>query len=92
MTVKPSIDPARLLTEQLDHASPDLLRELLQPTTGVMGDPRPATPEKGETLLATLAELVAGGIRDEELWRVPDDVWTPGRGLGNTNGASYEAK
>ena len=64
----------------------------LQPTTGVMGDPRPATPEKGEALLATLAELVAGGIRDEELWRVPDDVWTPGRGQGNTHGASYEAK
>lgn len=30
MTVKPSIDPARLLEEQLAQASPDLLRELLQ--------------------------------------------------------------
>jgi putative transposase len=30
MTVSPSIDPARLLEEQLDQASPDLLRELLQ--------------------------------------------------------------
>lgn len=30
MTVSPSIDPARLLAEQLDQASPDLLRELLQ--------------------------------------------------------------
>jgi len=30
MTVKPSIDPARLLEEQLVQASPDLLRELLQ--------------------------------------------------------------
>jgi putative transposase len=30
MTVEPSIDPARLLAEQLDQASPDLLRELLQ--------------------------------------------------------------
>lgn len=29
MTVKPSIDPARLLEEQLSRASPDLLRELL---------------------------------------------------------------
>ena len=29
MTVKPSIDPARLLEEQLAQASPDLLRELL---------------------------------------------------------------
>jgi transposase-like protein len=30
MTVPPSIDPARLLEEQLDQASPDLLRELMQ--------------------------------------------------------------
>jgi transposase-like protein len=30
MTVKPSIDPARLLEEQLDQASPDLLRQMLQ--------------------------------------------------------------
>ena len=30
MTVKPSIDPARLLAEQLDQASPDLLRSMLQ--------------------------------------------------------------
>ena len=29
MTVTPSIDPARLLEEQLAQASPDLLRELL---------------------------------------------------------------
>jgi len=29
MTVNPSIDPARLLTEQLEQASPDLLRQLL---------------------------------------------------------------
>lgn len=30
MTAKPSIDPARLLEEQLAQASPDLLRKLLQ--------------------------------------------------------------
>ncbi len=30
MTVIPSIDPARLLEEQLDQASPDLLRQMLQ--------------------------------------------------------------
>lgn len=29
MTVNPSIDPARLIEDQLDQASPDLLRELL---------------------------------------------------------------
>lgn len=62
----------------------------LQPTTGVMGDPRPSSVEKGEALLATLAELVANGIRDQEMWRVPDNVWAAGRGQGNTNGADYE--
>jgi putative transposase len=31
MTVTASIDPARLLEEQLAQASPDLLRELLTP-------------------------------------------------------------
>jgi putative transposase len=29
MTAGPSIDPARFLTEQLDQASPDLMRDLL---------------------------------------------------------------
>lgn len=36
MTVTASIDPARLLEEQLAQASPDLLRELL--TTFIDGD------------------------------------------------------
>jgi len=62
----------------------------LQPTTGVMGDPRPATPEKGEKLLSLLVDHIVAATRDPELWRVPDDVWTPGRGQGNTRGASYE--
>ena len=29
MTAGPSIDPARFLTEQLEQASPDLMRDLL---------------------------------------------------------------
>ncbi|WDH78191.1 transposase [Microbacterium esteraromaticum] len=29
MTIVPSVDPARFLGEQLDRASPDLLREML---------------------------------------------------------------
>jgi transposase-like protein len=36
MTVKSSIDPARLLEEQLAQASPDLLRELLQTFINVL--------------------------------------------------------
>jgi putative transposase len=46
MTVNPSIDPARLLEEQLAQASPDLLRELL--TTFV------------NTLLSAEADAVCG--------------------------------
>jgi transposase-like protein len=36
MTVRSSIDPARLLEEQLAQASPDLLRELLQTFINVL--------------------------------------------------------
>jgi putative transposase len=46
MTVKPSIDPARLLEEQLAQASPDLLRELL--TTFI------------DTLMSAEADAVCG--------------------------------
>jgi len=46
MTVTPSIDPARLLEEQLAQASPDLLRELL--TTFI------------NTLMSTEADAVCG--------------------------------
>jgi putative transposase len=46
MTAVPSIDPARLLEEQLAQASPDLLRELL--TTFI------------NTLLSAEADAVCG--------------------------------
>ncbi|MBP0444053.1 creatininase family protein [Roseomonas sp. SSH11] len=49
------------------------------PVTGVRGDPRAATAEKGERILAAIAEALARGLRDEALWATPDDVWTPGR-------------
>jgi creatinine amidohydrolase len=49
------------------------------PGTGVRGDPRAATAEKGEKVLAAIAEALAKALRDEALWSVPDDVWTPGR-------------
>ncbi|WP_426957384.1 creatininase family protein [Muricoccus radiodurans] len=49
------------------------------PVTGVRGDPRAATAEKGEKLLAAMAEGLARGLRDAALWSKPDDVWTPGR-------------
>ena len=55
MTASPSIDPARLLSEQLAQASPDLLRELL--TTVING------------LMAAEADAVCGaeyGTRSEQ--------------------------
>ena len=56
------------------------------PVTGVRGDPRTATAEKGERFLAVQAEALANAMRDKQLWRRPDPVWSPGRGQGNTAG------
>jgi hypothetical protein len=52
MTVTPSIDPARLLEEQLVQASPDLLCELLQTFIN--------------TLLSAEADAVCGRLRAGE--------------------------
>ncbi|MGH3501253.1 MAG: hypothetical protein ACRDQA_10260 [Nocardioidaceae bacterium] len=43
MTVNPSIDPARLLEEQLGQASPDLLRELLTTLVNTLMSTSPST-------------------------------------------------
>ena len=56
------------------------------PVTGVRGDPRPATAAKGERFLDVQAETLAQAMLDKALWRRPDPVWLPGRGLGNTAG------
>ena len=57
------------------------------PGSGVRGDPRAGTREKGEIMLAAMAEALAGAMRDTTLWRTPDPVWSPGRGLGSTGPA-----
>ncbi len=49
------------------------------PRTGVRGDPRAATAEKGERIIAAVAAALAKAMRDAELWRAPDPVWQPGR-------------
>lgn len=54
------------------------------PDSGVRGDPRAGTLAKGEALLTAMAEALAKAMRDETLWRTPDPVWSPGRGLGRT--------
>ncbi|MBO1079822.1 creatininase family protein [Roseomonas haemaphysalidis] len=57
------------------------------PVTGVIGDPRAATAEKGEKLLAVVAEALAKAMRDNRLWQAPDAVWAPGRVWGRRDGA-----
>ncbi len=56
------------------------------PVTGVRGDPRPATADKGERFLDVQAQALAEAMLDKGLWRAPDPVWSPGRGQGNTAG------
>jgi creatinine amidohydrolase len=60
------------------------------PATGVRGDPRPATAEKGERMLDAMAAALAEAFADKQLWRKPDPVWTPGRGQGNTAGSAHD--
>jgi creatinine amidohydrolase len=50
------------------------------PRTGVRGDPRAATAEKGERILAAVTAALARAMADPLLWSVPDPVWSPGRG------------
>jgi creatinine amidohydrolase len=49
------------------------------PRTGVRGDPRAATAEKGEAILAAVTGALAAAMADPVLWSRPDDVWAPGR-------------
>ena len=49
------------------------------PRTGVRGDPRAATADKGERIVAAVAAGLARMMRDPLLWRAPDPVWSPGR-------------
>jgi creatinine amidohydrolase len=52
------------------------------PRTGVRGDPRAATAEKGERIIAAVSAGLVRMMRDPLLWRAPDPVWTPGRAGG----------
>ncbi|AXC50520.1 creatininase family protein [Paracoccus suum] len=69
-----------------DHALPGSATRFYsfwerRPGTGTLGDPRPATAEKGEAILAAQAKALAGLIRDPHAWSAVDQVWAPGRGL-----------
>lgn len=56
------------------------------PVTGVKGDPRAASADKGERFLAIQARELAAAISDERLWSTPDPVWRAGRGQETTSG------
>lgn len=47
--------------------------------TGVRGDPRAATAEKGERIVTAVTAGLARMMRDPLLWRAPDPVWSAGR-------------
>lgn len=51
------------------------------PRTGVRGDPRAATAEKGQRIIAAVVAGLAAAMADPALWSPPDPVWTPGRAL-----------
>jgi creatinine amidohydrolase len=47
------------------------------PRTGVRGDPRAATAEKGQAMIEAVATRLAAALRDPALWTRPDPVWRP---------------
>lgn len=47
------------------------------PRTGVRGDPRAATAEKGKAMMEALAARLAAAMRDPVLWTPPEPVWNP---------------
>lgn len=54
--------------------------------TGVRGDPRAASADKGEQFLDIHARELAAAIRNNALWSPPDPVWRAGRGQQTTIG------
>ncbi|MBK1662076.1 creatininase family protein [Paracraurococcus ruber] len=86
-----ALDPAQVRTDQLEAAISNpppnppagMVRfwsfEERAPRTGVRGDPRAATAEKGEAILAAVTQALAAAMRDPALWSTPDDVWSAGR-------------
>lgn len=77
---------AAVTNDPQDHALPQSATRFhsfweRRPGTGTLGDPRPATAEKGRAILAAQARALAGLIRDPAAWTPVDQVWAPRRGL-----------
>jgi len=47
------------------------------PRTGVRGDPRAATADKGERIIAAVVEGLVAAMGDPTLWTAPEPVWRP---------------
>jgi len=45
------------------------------PRTGVKGDPRAATAEKGQAIIDAVAKNLAAAMKDPVLWTKPEQVW-----------------
>ena len=45
------------------------------PRTGVKGDPRAATAEKGQAIIEAVAKNLAAAMKDPVLWTKPEQVW-----------------
>lgn len=45
------------------------------PRTGVKGDPRAATAEKGQAIIDAVAKHLAEAMKDPVLWSPPEQVW-----------------
>ncbi|HEV7268041.1 MAG TPA: creatininase family protein [Falsiroseomonas sp.] len=86
------LDPAQVRQEQVAHsvspggfAAGDAAATRFwsfaerAPLTGVRGDPRAATAEKGRAIFEAMADALAAMLRDPAIWRTPDAVWAPGR-------------
>lgn len=52
------------------------------PVTGVRGDARAATPEKGRVIFEAMANGLARELRNTHIWSPPDPVWKRGRAQG----------
>ena len=89
------LDPSQVRMEQIEHSvSPGNFAAGDQvvtrfwsfseraPVTGVRGDARAATAEKGATIFTAMAEGLARELRNTHLWQTPDPVWKPGRAHG----------
>ena len=95
-----ALDPAQVRRDRIAEAAPPNTPpespppgasrfwsfEERAPRTGVRGDPRAATAEKGERIAAAVAAGLARMMRDPLLWRAPDPVWHPGRAGGAGRG------